>query len=126
MGSSSSHKELSGSSGSVGPSPKKPSSKASSPGLEYANEYTQKVIEACPLRYADPEVVKRWMEEQVPYEVTIGKAPLDLLDESTGQKKTGLGWSEVEGVRQAEALLEEEDAEIEGLVTTHIKPPVRH
>ena len=126
VGSSSSHKESSGSSGPVGPSPKKPSSKVSSPGLEYANEYTQKVIEACPLRYADSEVVKRWMEEQVPYEVTMGKAPLHLLDESTGQKKTGLRWSEVEGVHQAEALLEEEDAEIEGLITTYIKPPVRH
>ena len=126
VGYSSSHKESLGSSGPVGPSPKKPSSKASSPGLEYADEYTQKVVEACPLRYADPEVVKRWMEEQVPYEVTIGKAPLDFSDESTGQKKTGLGWLEVEEVCQAEALLEEEDAEIEGLVATHIKPPVRY
>ena len=126
VGSSSSHKESSGSSGPVGPSPKKPSLKASSPGLEYADEYTQKVVEACPLRYTDPEVIKCWMEEQVPYEVTIGKAPLDLSDKSTGWKKTGLGWSEVEEVRQAEALLEEEDAEIEGFITTHIKPPVRH
>ena len=126
VGSLSSHKELSGSSGPVGPSPKKPSSKASSPGLEYADEYTQKVIEACPLRYTDPEVIKCWMEEQVPYEVTIGKAPLDLSDKSTGRKKTGLGWLEVEEVCQAEALLEEEDAEIEGLIITHIKPPVRH
>ena len=66
------------------------------------------------------------MEEQVPYEVTIGTAPLDLSDESTGRKKMGLGWSEVKEVRQAEALLEEEDAEIEGLVATHIKPPARH
>ena len=126
VGSSSSHKESSGSSGPIGPSPKKPSSKASSPGLEYANEYTKQVVEACPLRYADPEVIKRWMEEQVPYEVTIGTAPLDLSDESTGQKKTGLGWSEVEEDRQAEALLEEEDVEIEGLVATHLKPPARH
>ena len=126
VGSSSSHKESSGSSGPIGPSPKKPSSKASSPGLEYADEYTKQVVEACPLRYADPEVVKCWMEEQVPYEVTIGTAPLDLSDESTGRKKTGLGWSEVEEVRQAEALLEEEDAEIEGLVATHLKPPARH
>ena len=126
MGSSSSHKESSGSSGPIGPSLKKPSLKASSPGLEYADEYTKQVIKACPLRYADPEVIKCWMEEQVPYEVTIGTAPLDLSDESTGRKKTGLGWSEVEEVRQAEALLEEEDAEIEGLVTTHLKPPARH
>ena len=126
MGSLSSHKELSSLSGPVGPSLKKPSLKVSSPGLEYANEYTQKVVEACPLRYADPEVIKHWMEEQVPHEVTIGKAPLDLSDKSTGWKKTGLGWSEVEEVRQAEALLEEEDAEIEGLIATHIKPPVRH
>ena len=126
MESSSSHKGLSGSSGPVGPCLKKPSSKVSSPGLEYANNYTQKVIEACPLRYTDPEVVKCWMEEQVPHEVTIGKAPLDLSDKSTGQKKMGLGWLEVEEVCQAEALLEEEDAEIEGLVTMHIKPPVRH
>ena len=126
VGSLSSHKESSGSAGPIGPSPKKPSSKVSSPGLEYANEYTQQVIEACPLRYADPEVIKHWMEEQVPYEVTIGMAPLDLLDESTGQKKMGLRWSEVEEVHQAEALLEEEDVEIEGLIATHIKPPVRH
>ena len=126
MGSSSSHKESSGSSGPIGPSPKKPSLKASSPGLEYANKYTQLVIETCPLRYADPEVIKHWMEEQVPYEVTIGTAPLDLSDESTGRKKTGLGWSEVEEVHQAEALLGEEDAEIEGLIATHIKPPARH
>ena len=125
MGSSSSHKESSGSSGPIGPSLKKLSSKASSPGLEYADEYT-KQVEACPLRYADPEVVKHWMEEQVPYEVTIGTAPLDLSDESTGRKQMGLGWSEVEEVRQAEALLEEEDAEIEGLVATHLKPPARH
>ena len=90
VGSSSSHKESSGSSGAIGPSPKKPSLKVSSPGLEYADEYTQQVIEACPLRYADPEVIKHWMEEQVPYEVTIGTAPLDLSDESTGRKKTGL------------------------------------
>ena len=126
MGSSSSHKESCDLSGPVGPSLKKPSSKASSPGLEYANKYTQRVIEACLLRYADPEVIKCWMEKQAPYEVTIGKVPLDLSDESTGQKKTGLGWLEVEEVCQAEALLEEEDAEIEGLVATHIKPPVRH
>ena len=126
VGSSSSHKESSGSSGPIGPSLKKLSSKVSSPGLEYADEYTKQAIEACPLRYADPEVVKRWMEEQVPYEVTIGTAPLDLSDESTGRKKTGLGWSEVEEVHQAEALLEEEDVEIEGLVTTHLKPPARH
>ena len=126
MGSSSSHKESSGLSSPEGPSPKKLSLKASSPGLKYANKYTQKVVEACPLRYADPEVVKCWMEEQVPYEVTIGKAPLDLLDESTGWKKMGLGWLEVEEVCQAEALLEEEDVEIEGLVAMHIKPPVRY
>ena len=92
VGSSSSHKGSSGSSGPIGPSPKKLSSKVSSPGLEYVDKYAQQVIEACPLRYTDPEVVKRWMEEQVPYEVTIGMAPLDLLDESTGRKKTGLGW----------------------------------
>ena len=126
MGSSSSHKESSSSSGPIGPSPKKPSLKVSSPGLEYADEYTKQVIEACPLRYADPEVVKCWMEEQVPYEVTIGMAPLDLSDESTCRKKMGLGWLEVEEVHQAEALLEEEDAEIEGLVATHIKPPARY
>ena len=126
MGSSSSHKESSGLSGPVGPSLKTLSSKASSPGLEYADKYTQKVVKACPLRYTDPEVVKHWMEEQVPYEVTIGKAPLDLSDESTGWKKMGFGWSEVEEVHQVEALLEEEDAEIEGLIATHIKPPVRH
>ena len=66
------------------------------------------------------------MEAQVPYEVTIGTAPLDLSDESTGWKKMGLEWLEVEEVRQAEALLEEEDAEIEGLIVTHIKPPARH
>ena len=126
MGSSSSHKESSGSSGPIGPSPKKPSLKVSSPGLEYANEYTKQVVEACPLRYADPEVIKHWMEEQVPYEVTIGTAPLDLSDESTGRKKTGLGWSEVEEVCQAETLLEEEHAEIEGLIATHLKPPARH
>ena len=29
-------------------------------------------------------------------------------------------------VHRAEALLEEEDAEIEGLVATHLKPPARH
>ena len=126
VGSSSSHKESSGSSGLIGPSPKKPSSKVSSPGLEYADKYTKQVVEACPLRYTDPEVVKRWMEEQVPYEVTIGMAPLDLSDESTGRKKMGLRWLEVEEVRQAEALLEEEDVEIEGLITTHHKPPARH
>ena len=120
------NKESLGLSGPIGPSPKKPSSKTSSPGLEYANEYTRQVVEACPLEYADPEVVKRWMEEQVPYEVTIGMAPLDLSDESTGWKKMGLGWPEVEEVCQAEALLEEEDAEIEGLVATHLKPPARH
>ena len=66
------------------------------------------------------------MEEQVSHEVTIGEAPLDLSDKSTGWKKMGLRWSEVEEVHQAEALLEEEDAEIEGLVATRIKPPVRH
>ena len=126
VGSSSSHKESSGLSGPIGPSLKKLSSKVSSPGLEYADEYTKQVIEACPLRYTDPEVVKRWMEEQVPYEVTIGMAPLGLSDKSTGRKKTGLGWSEVEEVRQAEALLEEEDVEIEGLIATHLKPPARH
>ena len=37
----SSRKESSGSSGPVGPSPEKLSSKASSPGLEYPDEYTQ-------------------------------------------------------------------------------------
>ena len=126
VGSSSSHKESSGLSGPISPSPKRLSSKVSSPGLEYADKYTKQVVEACPLRYPDPEVVKCWMEEQVPYEVTIGMAPLDLSDESTGWKKTGLRWSEVEEVCQAEALLEEEDAEIEGLVATHLKPPARH
>ena len=65
------------------------------------------------------------MKEQVPHEVTIGKAPLDLSDEASGRKKTGLGWSSEED-RRVQALLEEEDAEIEGLVATHIKPPVRH
>ena len=65
------------------------------------------------------------MKEQVPYEVTIGRAPLDLLDEALGWKKMGLGWSSEEDCR-VQALLEEEDAEIEGLVATHIKPPVRH
>ena len=126
VGSSSSPKESSGLSGPIGPSLKKLSSKVSSPGLEYADKYTKQVVEACPLRYTDLEVVKRWMEEQVPYKVTIGMAPLDLSDESTGWKKTGLGWSEVEEVHRAGALLEEEDAEIEGLVTTHLKPPARH
>ena len=78
------------SSGPVGLSLKKLSSKASSPGLEYVDEYTQKVRNACPLRYTDPEVIECWMREQVPHEVTIGMAPLDLSDESTGWKKTGL------------------------------------
>ena len=125
MESVSSNKESLGLSGSVGPSPKKPSSKVSSPGLEYADKYTQRVNKSCPLRYTDPEVIDRWMKEQVPYEVTIGKAPLDLSDEALGQKRTGLGWSSEED-RRVQALLEEEDAEIEGLVATHIKPPVRH
>ena len=125
MESVSSNKESSGSSGPVGPSPKKLSSKASSPGLEYADEYTQRVNESCPLRYADPEVIDRWMKEQVPYEVTIGKAPLDLSDEASSRKRTGLGWSSEEDHR-VQALLDEEDAEIEGLIATHIKPPVRH
>ena len=58
VGSSSSHKESLGSSGPIGPGPQKLSSKVSSPGLEYADEYTKQVVEACPLRYADPEVVK--------------------------------------------------------------------
>ena len=73
-----SHKELSGSSGPIGPSLRKPSSKVSSPGLEYINKYTQRVHDACPLRYTDPEVIDQWIKEQVPYKVTIGKAPLDL------------------------------------------------
>ena len=123
--SASSNKESSGSSGPVGLSPKKPSSKASSPGLEYVDEYTQRVNESCPLRHTDPEVIDRWMKEQVPYEVTIGKAPLDLSDEASGRKRTGLGWSSEED-RRVQALLEEEDVEIEGLVATHLKPPVRH
>ena len=126
VGSLYSHKESSGSSSPIDPSPKKPSSKTSSPGLEYVDEYTKQVLEACPLRYTDPEVIKHWMEEQVPYEVTIGMAPLDLLDKFTGRKKMGLRWSEMEEVHQAEALLEEEDAEIEGLIAMHIKPPARH
>ena len=58
VGSSSSRKESLGLPGPIGPSPKKPSSKASSPGLEYADKYTKQVVEACPLRYADAEVVK--------------------------------------------------------------------
>ena len=70
-------------------------------------------------------VIDHWMKEQVPYEVTIGKAPLDLSDEALGQKRTGLGWSSEED-RRVQALLEDEDAEIEGLVATHIKPPVRY
>ena len=65
------------------------------------------------------------MKEQVPYEVTIGKAPLDLLDEASGWKRMGLGWLSEED-RRIQTLWEEEDAEIEGLVATHIKPPVRH
>ena len=60
-----------------------PPVKASSPGLEYVGKYTQRVNKSCPLRYADPEVIDRWMKEQVPYEVTIGKAPLDLSDEAS-------------------------------------------
>ena len=80
VGSLFSHKESSSSSGPIGPSPKKLSSKVSSPGLEYVNKYTQKVCDACPLRYTDPEVIDCWTKEQVPYEVTIGRVPLDLLD----------------------------------------------
>ena len=125
VGSSSSHKELLSSPGPIGPSPKKSSSKASSPGLECINEYIQQVQDACPLRYTDPEVINCWMKEQVPYEVTIGKAPLDLSDKALGQQKMGLGWSSEENC-QAQALLEEEDAEIEVLVATCLKPPVGH
>ena len=83
------------------------------------------MVESCPLRYTDPEVIDHWMKEQVPYEVTIGKAPLDLLDEASGWKRMGLGWLSEED-RRIQTLWEEEDAEIEGLVATHIKPPVRH
>ena len=114
------------SSGPVGPSPKKPSSKVSSPGLEYVKEYNQRAHNACPLRYTNPEVINRWMKEQVPHKVTIGTAPLDLSDESTDQKKTGLGWSSTEEIHQAQALFEEEEVETEGLVAMHVKPPVRH
>ena len=66
------------------------------------------------------------MKEQGPYEVTIGTAPLDLSGKSTGWKRMGLGWSSTEEVHQAEVLLEAEDAEIEGLIVMHTKPPVRH
>ena len=48
-----------------------------------------------------------------------------MLDEASGQKRTGLGWSSEED-RRVQTLLEEEDAEIEGLIATHLKPPVRH
>ena len=65
------------------------------------------------------------MKEQVPHEVTIRMALLDLSDKSTGWEKTGLEWLSTEEVHQAQALLEE-DVEIEGLVAAHIKPPVRH
>ena len=123
VGSSSSHKESSGSSGPIGLSPKKSSLKVSTPGLEYVDKYTQKVCDACPLRYTNPEVIDHCMKEQVPCEVTTGKAPLDLLDEAMGWEKTGIGWSSEEG-HQAQALFEEEDAEIEGLVATHLKLPV--
>ena len=71
----------------IGPTPKKPSLKALSPGFEYVDEYTQRVHDTCPLRYTNPEVINQWMKEQVPYKVTIGKAPLDLSDKFTGQKR---------------------------------------
>ena len=64
IGSSSSHNELSSSFGPISPSPKKPSLKASSPGLEYVDEYTQKVQDTYPLRYADPEVIDHWMRSK--------------------------------------------------------------
>ena len=112
-------------SGPIDPSPKKPSSKASSPGLEYLDKYTQQVHDTCPLRYTNSEVINQWMKKQVPYKVIIGKAPLDLSDEATGWEKMGLGLLSEEG-RLAQALLKEEDAMIEGLIMAHSKPPVRH
>ena len=48
---------------------------------------------------------------------------MNLLDEESVQGRAGVGWSSNEACNLQEHL-DEEDAEVDGLVETHVKPPL--
>jgi hypothetical protein len=125
-GSDSSHKESSVSSGQAGPSslmppPPDPRPKSSSPELEYLDP-----LPYTPFDNKCVHDIASWVKNGRPYlNRDVGVVPIDLSDDSIGRGRVGLGWSSEE-IRQAEDHLAREDSEIDGLVLTHVKPPVRH
>jgi hypothetical protein len=98
-----------------------PRPKSSSPELEY--------LDPLPYTLFDNKCVHdiaSWIRNGRPYlNRDVGVAPIDLSDDSIGRGRVGLGWNSEE-IRQAEDHLAREDSEIDGLVLTHVKPPVRH
>jgi hypothetical protein len=125
-GSDSSHKESSVSSGQAGPSslmppPLDPRAKSSSPELKYLDP-----LPYMPFDNKCVHDIASWVRNGCPYlNRDVGIVPIDLSDDSIDRGRVGLGWSSEE-IRQAEDHLAREDSEIDGLVLTHVKPPVRH
>ena len=58
-----------------------------------------------------------------PVDFRVAPMDMNLSDEGSVQGRAGVGWSSDEA-RNLQEHLDEEDAEIDGLVETHVKPPL--
>ena len=117
----------------TGSSQDPPESRASSPGLEYTKDSpTGTGLTAFLKAWEDPlwcvsaDVVKEWMRNapnSPPVDFRAAPLDMNLSDEEVVQGRAGVGWSSNEA-RDLQERLDEEDAKVDGLVETHVKPPL--
>ena len=115
------------------PSQERQESRASSPGLEYAEDSPTGTRLTTFLRAredpswcASADVVEEWMKNAPngpPVDFRAAPLDMNLSDEELVQGRAGVGLSSDEACNLQEHL-DEEDAEVDGLVVTHVKPPL--
>ena len=115
------------------PSQERQESRASSPGLEYTKDSPTSTglttflrAQEDPLWCVSADVVEEWMKNAPNGRpVDFRAAPLDmnLSDEESFQGRAGVG-SLSDEAHNLQEHLDEEDAEVDGLIETHVKPPL--
>ena len=117
----------------AGPSQEPLESRVSSPGLEYTEDSPMGTrltaflkAQEDPLWCASADVVEEWMKNAPngpPVDFRAAPLDMNLLDEELIQGRAGVGWLSDEAHNLQERL-DEEDAKVDGLVATHVKPPL--
>ena len=104
-----------------------------SPGLEYTKGSPTGTrltaflkAQEDPLWCTSADVVKKWMKNTPngpPVDFRAAPLDMNLSDEELVQGRAGVGWLSDEACNLQEHL-DKEDAEVDGLVETHVKLPL--